>query len=133
LGGFAASWVADNGVEMSAQRYIMFENEGLQAAFVEQLEGAGVRYMRDSNGAVTFGEDEADSVVDAAHRVRDAQFPWYFLKWPSESEAMRFRAILADAGLPFFVEQHESGTWFLVRRADGAKIDRLWPPVLDDA
>jgi hypothetical protein len=117
---------------MSAQRYIIFEDEGLQAAFVEQLEGAGVRYMRGNNGAVTFGEDEADSVVAAAHRVRDAQFPWYILKWPSESESMRFRTSLADAGLPFFVEHHESGTWFLVRRADEAKIDRLWPAVMDD-
>jgi hypothetical protein len=117
---------------MSGQRYIIFEDEGLQAAFVEQLDGAGVRYLRDSNGAVTFGEDEADSVVDAAHRVRDAHFPWYFLKWPSESQSNRFRAVLADAGLPFFVEHHESGTWFLVRRADEAEIDRLWPAVLDD-
>lgn len=118
---------------MSAQRYIIFEDEGLQAAFVEQLDGAGIRYARDSNGAVTFAEDEADSVVDATHRVRDAQFPWYFLKWPNESQSMRFRTILAEAGLPFFVEHHESGTWFLVRRADEAEIDRIWPAALDEA
>ena len=122
--------MAENGVGMSAQRYIRFEDEGLQAAFVEQLDTAGVRYGRDGNGAVTFGEDEADPVVDAAHRVRDTQFPWYFLKWPSESPSKRFRAVLADAGLPFFVEHHESGTWFLVRRADEAKIERLWPAAL---
>ncbi len=118
---------------MIAQRYIRFEDEGLQSAFVRQLDLAGIRYLRDSNGAVTFGKAEEHSVVDAAHRIRDAQFPWYFLQWPSESQSMRFRAILADAGLPFFVEHHESGTWFLVRRADEAEIDRLWPAVLDEA
>jgi len=133
LGGFAASCEAENGVEMSAQRYIIFEDEGLHSAFVEQLDSAGISYKRDGNGAVTFGEDEADSVVAAAHRVRDAQFPWYFLRWPVESQSTRFRAILGDSGLQFFVEHHESVTWFLVRRADEAMIDRLWPAVLDEA
>jgi hypothetical protein len=119
--------------EMSGPSYIRFEDEALQQAFVQQLDDGRVRYTRDSNGAVTFGEAEADSVVAVAHRIRDAQFPWYFLKWPSESQSMRFRTILANAGLPFFVEHHESGTWFLVRRADETEIDRLWPAVLDEA
>jgi hypothetical protein len=125
--------IAENGVVMSAQKYIIFEDEALQSAFVRQLESVGLRYTLDSNGAVTFGEDEANSVVDAAHRIRDAQFPWYLLKWPNESQSMRFRAILTDAGLPFFVERHESGTWFLVRRTDESEIDRLWPAAVEEA
>jgi hypothetical protein len=118
---------------MNTQRYIRFEDEMLQSAFVQELERAAIRYARDSKGAVMYGETEELAVVDAAHRIRDAQFPWYFLKWPSESQSTRFRAILADAGLPYFVEHHESGTWFLVRRADRAEHDRLWPAVLDEA
>ncbi|PYT06526.1 MAG: hypothetical protein DMF49_10895 [Acidobacteria bacterium] len=117
---------------MTAQRHIRFEDRELQSAFIRALDRAQITYTLDSMGAVLFGETDANAVTQAAHQVRDAQFPWYFLKWKTEPESARFRAALAQAGLPFFVEQHESGTWFLVRRADRAQHDQLWPGVPDE-
>ena len=105
--------------------FIKFDDQTLQSAFVDELNHAGVTYNIDKNDAINFGESEKAAVVDAAHKVRDAQFPWYFLKWPTESQSLRFSAVLEKARLPFFVEYHESGIWFLVRRADQPQLDRL--------
>ena len=60
--------------------------------------------------------------MDVVCNVRDAQFPWYLLKWPTETEADRYRDMLLGAGMPIIVERHESGTWFLVRREDRHKV-----------
>ena len=49
----------------------------------------------------------------------------------AEAESARFRAVLNQAGLPYIVEEHESGTWFVVRRADRIRHEELWPGVLD--
>jgi hypothetical protein len=116
---------------MTTQRHIRFEDRALHSAFIQSLDRAEIPYTLDSTGAVTFGDAEALAVTDAAHKVRDAQFPWYFLKWKTEGESARFRTILAQAGLPFIVEEHESGTWFVVRRADRLRHEELWPGVLD--
>ena len=78
-----------------------------------------------------YKDKDAADVVKAAHQVRDAQFPWYFLKWKTERESARFRIVLNEAKVPFFVEEHEDGTWFLVRRAARAIHYKLWPQALD--
>jgi len=113
------------------KRYIKFEDAALQSSFLEHLNRSGVAYKLNRSGAVVFGNDEATVITDAAHRVRDAQFPWYFLKWKSEREAARFRTILKKSKVQFFGEQHHDGTWFLVRRTDRAIHARLWPRVLE--
>ena len=95
------------------KRHMSFEDARLQSSFLEQLRSSGVVYKLNRTGAVAFGDKDATGVVSAAHRVRDAQFPWYFLKWKTEREAARFRAVLTKANVPFFAEQHEDGTWFL--------------------
>jgi hypothetical protein len=105
--------------------FIKFEDQTLHAAFIDQLNCAAVPYTIDANDAVNFTEAEHGAVTSAAHKVRDAQFRWYFLQWPTDSQSVRFRGVLEEAGLPFFVEYHHSGTWFLVRRADQTEIDRL--------
>jgi len=117
---------------MGEQRHIRFEDATLQAALLQELDRAGTRYTLDALGSVLFEDAEADDVTDAAHKVRDAQFPWYFLRWRTEAEAERYRDVLATAQVPFFVEHHESGFWFLVRRADQAEHDRLWLRVIED-
>src|SRR5215813_135721 len=104
--------------------FIRFENQNLQAAFVHELQRSAVPFTTGNDGAVNFGDSEEPAVVDAAHKIRDAQFPWYFLKWPNESHSERFRGVLEQAGLRFFVEYHDSGTWFLVRRIDQPELDR---------
>ena len=114
-----------------AKRYMKFEEAALQSSFLEHLSRSGTAYTLDRNGAVVFGNDDATAVIDAAHRVRDAQFPWYFLKWKTEREAERFSTILRKSKVQFFEEQHEDGTWFLVRRADRAIHAHLWPRVLE--
>lgn len=113
------------------KRYIKFEDAALQTSFLGHLSRSGVVYKLNRSGAVVFGDDEATVIANAAHQVRDAQFPWYFLKWKSEPEAARFRRILKKSKVQFFGEQHHDGTWFLVRRADRAIHARLWPRVLE--
>ncbi len=107
-----------------------FEDAGLQSSFLEHLRRSAIAHKLNRNGAVVFKDEDATGIVSAAHRVRDAQFPWYFLKWKTEEEAARFRIVLTEANVPFFAEQHEDGTWFLVRRADRAIHERLWPRAL---
>jgi hypothetical protein len=114
------------------KRYIKFEDSALQSSFLGHLNRLGVAYKLNRSGAVVFENDDAAAVINAAHRVRDAQFPWYFLKWKSEREAERFRTILKKSKVQFFGEQHPDGTWFLVRRADRAVHARLWPRVLEE-
>ncbi len=106
---------------------IRFENADLQNAFISELKSADISYDLDDSGAVAFDDINAECIIDAAHRVRDAQFPWYFLKWKTQEESIRFRKVLMQAGLPFFTERHEDGTWFVVRRADQEQIEQLWP------
>lgn len=118
---------------MALQRHIRFEDEALQSVFVRILEGAAIAYTLNRDGAVLFEATEAHDILDAAHKVRDKQFPWYFLKWKTDTVSERFRVVLIQTGLPFFVEQHEDGTWFVVRRVDRAEHDHLWPRVLGDA
>ncbi len=113
------------------KRYLKFEDAALQSSFLEQLRRSGIAYELNRSGAVAFAEENANTIISAAHRVRDAQFPWYFLKWKTEGEAARYQNILKQANIPFFVEQHESGTWLLVRRADRACHERLWPEALE--
>ncbi len=117
--------------EEETKRYMKFEDAALQSSFLEHLHRSGIPYKLNRNGAVAFGDEEATGIAGAAHRVRDAQFPWYFLKWKTEGEAARFRVVLTEAGVPFFAEQHEDGTWFLVRRADRAIHEQLWPKALE--
>ncbi len=118
-------------MKKKAKRYMKFEEAALQSSFLEHLSRSGTAYTLGQSGAVMFGNDDAAAVINAAHRVRDAQFPWYFLKWKTEREAARFRTILKESKVQFFGEQHEDGTWFLVRRADRAIHARLWPRVLE--
>ena len=113
-------------MKKKTKRYMKFEDAALQASFLKNLRRSGISYDLNRSGAVVFGEKEAIGVVRAAHLVRDAQFPWYFLKWKTEREAASFRVVLAEANVPFFAEQHEDGTWFLVRRADRGIYERLW-------
>jgi len=114
-----------------AKRYLKFEDAALQSSFLEQLRRSGIACELNRSGAVAFAEENANTIISAAHRVRDAQFPWYFLKWKTEREAARYQNILKQANIPFFVEQHESGTWLLVRRADRACHERLGPEALE--
>ena len=111
--------------------FIRFENQTLNSAFVAELDRADVQHTIDKDGAVNFDDAEESAVVTAAHTIRDAQFPWYFLKWPTKSQSLRFRDLLDEAGLPFFVEYHDSGLWFLVRRADQSELDCLSLTVAD--
>lgn len=113
-----------------AQRYIRFDDAALQQAFVRELERGNVRYTTNSGGEVAFDKAGADAVVEAAHRVRDAQFPWYFVMCETDEQFARFRTGLLEAGLPFFVERHESGTVLVVRRADRKHLDSLFQRVL---
>jgi hypothetical protein len=111
--------------------FIRFENQVLQSALVDELHRSAIPFTTDNDGGLRFdGVDEA-AVVNAIHKIRDAQFPWYFLKWPLESHSVRFRGVLEESGLPFFVEYHDSGTWFLVRRADQPQLDRLSQTLVD--
>jgi hypothetical protein len=118
-------------MKKKTKRYMKFEDAALQSSFLENLRLSGVPYNLNRNGAVAFEDEDASSIISAAHRVRDAQFPWYFLKWKTEHESARFRVVLTEANVPFFAEQHEDGTWFLVRRADRAIHEHLWPQALD--
>jgi hypothetical protein len=118
-------------IKKKVKRFIRFEDAALQSSFLEHLNRSGTAYTLNRSGAVVFENEGATAVINAAHRVRDAQFRWYFLKWKTEREAARFRTILRKSKVHFFVEQHEDGTWFLVRRADRAIHDRLWPRALE--
>ena len=111
--------------------FLKFEDQTLHAAFIDQLNRAEVPYTIDANDAVSFTDAEHTAVADAAHKVRDAQFRWYSLQWPTESQSLRFRGVLEEAGLPFFVEYHDSGIWFLVRRVDQSELDRLSQTVVE--
>jgi hypothetical protein len=108
------------------QRYIRFQDETLQASFLGELSRADIKYTLDPKGAVRFQDSEAMSVIDAAHRVRDAQFSWYFIHCYTDEESALFRTLLIRDGLPFFVEEHESGIWFLVRRSDKIEHEHLF-------
>src|SRR5260370_33714575 len=99
---------------MNRLRHIRFEDEGLQSALLRELELGTASYTVDNAGTVFFREADSGAVNDAAHRVRNAQFPWYFLKWKTEEESERFAVALSQAGLPVFVEHHEAGTCVLV-------------------
>ena len=118
-------------MKKKVKRYMRFKDAALQMSFLEHLNRSGVAYKLNRSGAVMFGNDDATAVINAAHRVRDAQFPWYFLKWKTEREAARFRTILKKSNVQFFAEQHEDGTWFLVRRADRAIHYRLSARVVE--
>jgi len=100
------------------RRFRRFEDDNLQATLIAMLDQAAVRYRRDRDGAVVFDKSQQTAVMDAVHRVRDAQFPWYLLLWRDEREAERYGKILQAAGLPFYVERWEMGVCFLVRRED---------------
>ncbi len=41
-------------------------------------------------------------------------------------ESALLRTLIVQAGLPFFVEEHEFGMWFLVRRSDKAHHEYLF-------
>src|ERR1051325_3904935 len=118
-------------MKKDTKRFMKFEDPALQLSFLEHLRRLGIVYKLNRSGAVVFTENNATGVVRAAPRFRHAQFPWYFLKWKTENEAARFRIVLNEANVPFFAEQHEDGTWFLVRRADRAIHYRIWPKVLE--
>jgi hypothetical protein len=107
-----------DGQTMGAQRFIRFQDAALQSAFLSELEQDSVPHTLDSAGSVCFADADAVAAIDAAHRVRDAQFPWFFLRWDTEELTERFAGALSRARLPYFIEYHESGTWVVVRRAD---------------
>jgi hypothetical protein len=114
-------------MKKKTKRHMKFEDAALQSSFLEHLHRAGIAFKLNRSGAVAFGDEEATGIISAAHRVRNAQFPWYFLKWKTEREAAPFRIVLTEASIPFFAEQHADGTWFLVRRVDRAIHEQLWP------
>jgi hypothetical protein len=118
---------------MTTQRYIRFQDVALQSALLQELEQAGVAHVLDGAGSVCFTDADSDDVMDAAHRVRDAHFRGYFLKWGTEELTERFTVALNQAGLPFFLEYHDSGTWFFVRRTDKSDHERLTGEVLIEA
>jgi hypothetical protein len=117
-------------MKKKTKRSIKFEDAALQAFSLGNLRRSGISYKLNRGDAVVYGDEDAAGIVTAAHRVRDAQFPWYFLKWKTEMEAKRFRIVLTAAKIAFFAEQHEDGTWFLARRADRPIHERLWPKAL---
>ena len=118
-------------MKKNTRHFMKFEDAALQSSFLEHLRRLGIAFKLNRSGAVVFEDGEAARIVSAAYRVRDAQFPWYFLKWKTEKETARFRTVLSEAKVAFFAERHEDGTWFLVRRADRAIHYRLWPKVLE--
>lgn len=118
-------------MKKKTKHYMKFEDAALQSSFLEHLHRSGIAYKLNRSGAVVYGDEDATAIVRAAHLVRDAQFPWYFLKWKTEREAARFRTVLTQAKVPFFIERHEDGMWFLVRRADRPLHDNLWPQALE--
>lgn len=65
-------------MKKKAKRSMKFEDEALHASFLENLRRSGIVYKLNRNGAVVFGDEEATPIINAAHRLRDAQFPWYF-------------------------------------------------------
>jgi len=77
-------------MKKKTKRFMKFEDSALQAALLECLRHSGIAYKLNRDGAVVFAGQDAASVVSAAHQVRDAQFPWYFLKWKTEREAVRY-------------------------------------------
>jgi hypothetical protein len=115
----------------NTKHYMKFEDAELQSSFLEHLRRSGIVYKLNRSGAVAYRDEDATGIVRAAFLVRDGQFPWYFLKWKTERESARFRIVLAEENVPFFTEQHEDGTWFVVRRADRAILERIWPRALD--
>jgi hypothetical protein len=124
--------VCDVSPGASPRRYIRFEDPALHEAFVRELERFRAPYSIDCTGAVTFDESDSAAVNDAAHRVRDEQFPWYFLTWETERQSARFRGAIAQAGLAFFIEHHDSGTCFVVRKADREHHASLSAQVLSE-
>ena len=116
---------------MNTVRRLRFWDERLQAAFVRELIRVKAKYTIDEAGSVVFAQPDADNVIDAAHAVRDSQFPWYFMKWDHQIETDRFAALLTKASVPFYLEEHESGTWFLLRREDKTTHERLAERVPD--
>jgi hypothetical protein len=103
----------------------------LQSAFIQELIRVKGRYVINETGAVVFMQSDADTVINAAHAVRDSLFPWYFMKWNNHRETYRFAALLKEASLPFYLEEHESGTWFLVRSEDKLSHERISQHVQD--
>jgi hypothetical protein len=91
-----------------------FEDEALQAALLNELDTALISYVLESDGTISYNENEALAITDAAHRIRDRQFSWYFLKWPLASQSERFRRILTEANMQFFVDTMSPvfGFWF---------------------
>src|SRR5262245_29195188 len=114
-------------------RWFRFEDGELQSALLEELERAAVRYSLDGTGAVRYENSQATSVADAAVRVRNTKFQWYLIRWQTRRHADGFRDSLVKAGLAFFVEHAESGTWFSVRRSDRARHDQLFKEMLATA
>jgi hypothetical protein len=53
------------------------------------------------------------------------------MKWNNHRETYRFAALLKEASLPFYLEEHESGTWFLVRSEDKLSHERISQHVQD--
>src|SRR4051794_33318559 len=115
----------------SSEPFFRFENDALQQALMENLDRAGVTYTRRADGAVVFAEANRTGVMDTVCRVRDTQFPWYLVKWPAETESVRYRVALTGAGLSFVVELQETGTWFVVRRQDEARHNEIREVVLN--
>ena len=116
----------------NTQCYFQFEDDVLQRALIERLARAGVAYAPRVDGAIVFGEANSAGIMDEICRIRDAQFPWYLVKWPTDTESTRYRDALTAAGLPFVVEHQETGIWFVVRRGDRAKHDLLREQVFSE-
>jgi hypothetical protein len=105
--------------------YTRFEDPLLQEAFVDELKRTRVPYLSGDHGTVGYGPDNWLDVMDAANKVRDAQFRWYLLMCRDDSEAAQLRQRLTGGGFRFFVEHSNSGTAFGVRREDEDALRRL--------
>lgn len=113
------------------ERYFRFEDPAIQAKLVQALDRAAVEYRRADDGAVIFDEMNAAAVMKVVNEARDAQFPWYLLKWKTETQAHRYRDVMNAEDLTFIAERQENETWFLVKREDRARHDELWEQIVD--
>lgn len=104
-------------------RYCRFEDSAVQESLIREIEGANLEHSVKDDGTVVFWSSEQDAIMEIICRIRDSLFPWYLQKWQSEPDTERYRQILIAHRLPFFVEHHETGTWFLVRRQDRNILD----------
>jgi hypothetical protein len=110
-------------------RFLRFADSELQKAFLRELSEARISADVDDSGAVVFATEHSDTFIAAAHRVRDAVFPWYLIKPRSQSQEDRLCSLFRQAGLQFHIEYHETGTWLLVRRADQQHHEELFARV----